>query len=56
MRRTEFEETLVELVLDRNRLRINCFYIHREIESIGLVKKIMSRENGNGSILFPYFQ
>ena len=56
MRGTEFEGTVAWFVLDRNRLRINCFYIHRETETTGLVKKIMSRENGNGSILFPYFQ
>lgn len=56
MRGTEFEEIAAGFVLDRNRLRINCSYIHREIESTGLVKKIMSRETGNGSILSPYFQ
>lgn len=56
MRGIELEGIVAGLVLDRNRLRINCFYIHREIESIGLVKKIMSREIGNGSILFLYFQ
>lgn len=56
MRVTELEEIVAGLVLDRNLLRINCSYIHREIESTGLVKKIMSRETGNGSILSPYFQ
>ncbi len=56
MRGTEFEGTVAWFVLDRNRLKINCTYIHREIKSTGLVKKIMSGGNGSNPILFPYFQ
>lgn len=56
MRGTELEGTTSGLVLDRNRLRTNYPYIHRKTTSTDLVKEIMSRENGNISILFPYSQ